>query len=173
MPAESETLTYRRHCMDEPSDTQVIATILESEFPDFSWYLAELQAWSSYDDFMMERDGYFLGLSWAGENIVQVEISLHSFMRWVDLTGSPCSLQSLDDFAMRRWLRSKYPERRVRLVRPSALSPIGDSGAFLYIPVCLTPVEARKKHLMLVQSDEVSDNILAGVIARECLDNAD
>jgi len=172
MPVESETLTYGRHCMDEPSDMQVLATILESEFPDFSWYLAELQAWSSYDDFVMERDGYFLGLSWAGENIVQVEVPLLWFMRWVDLTGSPCTLKSLDDFATRRWLRAKYPERSLRLVWPPATSPIGESGDFLDIPVCLTPVEARKKHSLPVQSDEASDNVLAGVIARECLDNA-
>jgi hypothetical protein len=158
--------------MDDTSDAHVIATILESEFADFSWYLAELQAWSSYDDFVMERDGYFLGLSWAGENIAQVDVPLASFMRWVDLTGSPCNLKSLDDFATRRWLRAKHPERSVRLVWPTATLPTGESSDFLDIPVCLTPLEARKKHSLPVQSHEASDNVLASVIARECLDDA-
>jgi hypothetical protein len=159
--------------MGESSDMRFMATILESEFHDFSWYLAELQAWANYDEFIMERDGSFLGLSWAGETIVQVEVPLRSFMRWVELTGSPCSLKSLDDFAMRRWLRAKYPERSVRLVRSTAASPLGDIGDYLDIPVCLTAVEARERRLPPEQSDEASDNTLAGVIARECLDNVD
>jgi hypothetical protein len=159
--------------MSEPSDMRFMATILESEFHDFSWYLAELQAWSNYDEFIIERDGSFLGLSWAGENIVQVEVPLRSFMRWVDLTGTPCSLKSLDDFAMRRWLRAKHPERSVRLVRSTAASPSGDIGDFLDIPVCFAAVEVRKRRLLPEQSDEASDSILAGVIARECLDNVD
>jgi hypothetical protein len=157
--------------MGEPSDMRFMAMILESEFHDFSWYLAELQAWSNYDEFVMERDGSFLGLSWAGETIVQVEVPLRSFMRWVDLTGSACSLKSLDDFAMRRWLRANYPQRSVRVVRSTAASPLGDIGDFLDIPVCLTAVEIRERRLLPDQSDEASDNILAGVIARECLDN--
>jgi hypothetical protein len=159
--------------MGELSDMRFMATILESEFYDFSWYLAELQAWSNYDDFVMDRDGAFLGLSWAGESMVQVEVPLRSFRRWVDLTGSHCSLESLDDFAMRRWLRAKYPERSMRLVRSTAAPPLGDIGDFLDIPVCLTAVEVREKRLLLDQSDEASDSILAGVIARECLDNAE
>jgi hypothetical protein len=159
--------------MGEPSDMRFMATILESEFHDFSWYLAELQAWSNYDEFVMERDGSFLGLSWAGETIVQIEVPLRSFMRWVDLTGSPCSLKSLDDFAMRRWLRAKYPKRIARLVRSTAASASGDIDDFLDIPVCLTAVEVREKRLLSEQSEEASDSFLAGVIARECLDNVD
>jgi hypothetical protein len=156
--------------MGEASDMRFMATISESEFHDFSWYLAELQAWSSYDDFVLERDGSFLGLSWAGEDVIQAEVSLRAFMRWVDLTGSPCTLKSLDDFAMRRWLRAKYPERSVRLVRSS---PSGEIGNFLDIPVSLTAVEARETRRLPEQSRETSDSILASVIARECLDNAD
>src|SRR5580692_4144679 len=110
MSQESMNLPYGRHCMVESSDMHFFATISESEFYDFRLCIAELHAWPSYDDFVMERDGYFMGLSWAGENVVQVEVPLRLFRRWVDLTGSPCRLGSLDDFAMRRWLRGRYPE---------------------------------------------------------------
>ncbi len=155
--------------MVEFSELHVIATISEAEFPEFSWCVGELQSWPSYDDFAMERDGYLLGLSWAGQDVVQVEVPLRSFMRWVELTGSQCSLESLDDFATRRWLRSRYPERSVRLVRSTSTPPEGERGDFLDIPVC---VEVPEKRAARKQSDEISDTVLADEIARECLDTA-
>ena len=55
--------------MVEVSEMHFLATILESEFQQFSLYVTELQAWPSHGDFVMERDGYFMGLSWAGESV--------------------------------------------------------------------------------------------------------
>ena len=159
--------------MVESSEMRFLATILEPEFYMFKLCVGELQAWPSFEDFAMERDGYFIGLSWAGENIVQVEVPLRLFTRWVDLTGSACSLESLDDFAMRRWLRARYPEWNLHLVRSKAPSRVADRSGLLYIPFCLTAVEAWQKQLLPVQSDEASNNVLARVIAKECLDPAE
>jgi hypothetical protein len=147
-----------------------LATILEPEFNEFRLYVAELQAWPSYDDFVMERDGYFIGLSWAGENVVQVEVPLRLFMRWVDLTGSPRSLESVDDFAMRRWLRARYPEWNLHLVRSKATSGVADRSGHLCIPICRTAVEARQEGILPVRSEEASNSVLVDVIAKECLD---
>jgi hypothetical protein len=149
------------------------ATISEPEFNAFRMSVVEIQAWPSYDDFVMERDGSFMGLSWAGENVVQVEVPLHLFMRWVDLTGSPCNLESLDDFAMRRWLRAKYPEWSVHLVPSKATSRVAGRSGLLDIPICRTAVEAWQKRLLPAQSDGASISVLAGVIAEECLDPAE
>jgi hypothetical protein len=173
MLAESVPITHGRHCMVESREVHVIATVSEREFHVFSLYVAELQGWPSYHDFTMERDGYLLGLSWAGENVVQVEVPLGSFARWVELTGSPRNLESLDDFAMRRWLRSQYPERSVRLVRATATSPAGSRNEFLDIPFCLAAAAAQETGVLPGQPEENSDADLAGVIARECLDIAD
>lgn len=170
MSQESVNLNCGRHCVVESSDMHFLATISEPEFHEFALRLPELQAWPSYDDFVMERDGYFMGLSWAGENVVQVEVPLRLFVRWVDLTGSPCSLQSLDDFAMRRWLRDRHPEWHVQLVRSKAISPVVDRGGPLYIPICPTGVDAWQKRL---PPEQASNNVLSGVIAKECLDPAE
>jgi len=158
--------------MVESPEVHVIATVSEREFHVFSLYVSELQGWPSYDDFTMERDGYLLGLSWAGENVVQVEVPLSSFTRWVELTGSPRNLESLDDFAMRRWLRSQYPERSARLVRSTATAPAG-TNEFLDIPFSLTATAAQEIGDSPGPSEKNPDDDLAGVIARECLDIAD
>jgi hypothetical protein len=172
MSQESVNLNCGRHCMVESSDMHFLATILEPEFNDYRLCMAELKGRPSYDDFVMERDGYFMGLSWAGENVVQVEVPHRFFMRWVDLTGSPCSLESLDDFAMRRWLRARYPEWNVRL-RSKVTPRVADQSGLLYIPVCLTAVEAWQRHLFPIQSDGAFNSVLAGFIAEECLDPAE
>jgi len=170
MSQESMNLNYGRHCVVESSDMHFLATILESEFHSFSLCVADLQTWPSYDDFVMERDGYFIGLSWAGENVVQVDGPLRLFMRWVDLSGSLCSLESLDDFAMRRWLRGRYPEWDVHLVRSKVTSHVADRSGLLYIPICPTGVGAWQRPIPHEQSDGASNSVLAGVIAKECLD---
>jgi hypothetical protein len=172
MPAESVPITHGRHRMVEAQEVHVIATVSEREFHVFSLYVAELQRWPSFHDFAMERDGYLLGLSWAGENVFQVEVPLNAFTRWVELTGISRSLESLDDFAMRRWLRSQHPERSVRVVRSIAASPAGSRSEFLDIPVGPAANAAQEMRLSPEPSEETSDAVLAGVIARECLDIA-
>jgi hypothetical protein len=161
--------------MVESSDMRVLAMISEAEFEEFVLYLPDLRAWPSYDDFVMERDGYFIGSSWAGENVVQVEVPLRLFRCWVDLTGSSCSMESLDDFAKRRWLRARYPEWNMQLVRPEATSRVADRSGPLYIPVCLTAVEAWQRRILRVPAGSASTGgrDLARVIAEECLDPAD
>jgi hypothetical protein len=172
MSQDSVGLIYGRECQVDTAETVVLASIFENEFHEFGACVEELRAWPSYDDFVMERDGYFIGLSWAGENVVQVEVPLRLFTRWVELTGSPRDLQSLDDFAMRRWLRAKYPNWEAHLVRPKAETPVDAPSGLLDIPFAITEAEASRNRLPSVEADGFSEHALAGAIAKECLDPA-
>jgi hypothetical protein len=160
--------------MVELPDMHFFAMISELEFTGFKFCIADLRAYPSYLDFILRRDGYFIGLSWAGEVAVQVEVPLRLFTCWVDLTGSPCTLASLDDFAMRRWVRARHPEWNMQLVSSEASSRGDDRGGLLCIPVRREAVEAWKARLVRMQSDIpcAPGGDLARVIAEECLDPA-
>ncbi len=171
MSRETVNLIYGQECVAETTEMVFLATIFEREFHEFRAFVEDLRAWPGYDDFVMERDGYFIGLSWAGEHVVQVEVPLRSFARWVDLTGSPRDLRGLDDFAMRRWLRANHPDWDTHIVSSKAAAAAASRG-LLDIPFFLSEGEARRKRLPIIQTGGASNDVLAGVIARECLDPA-
>ena len=159
-----------RRCIIGSSETHFLATISEADFPGFRSHIESFRAWPTYNDFMMERDGCFLGLSWAGVDVVQVETPLGAFERWIELTGSQFSLESLDDFAMRRWLRAQHPEWVVSALRLNSSTISADRVDRLYIPIYPTSLEGGRR--LPQNSDEVSDAELARGIAADCLDNA-
>ena len=145
------------------------ASVSESDFGGFSAIIPELIG-REYDDFVMERDGYFIGLSAAGETIVQFDVPFRLFRRWLELTGMPCRLDTLDDLAMRRWLRREHPEWSVRLVPSADTSCQPHSGACLYVPIAVTKSEAYSDHETLVKANLVSGAGVARAVTRECLD---
>jgi hypothetical protein len=55
--------------------------------------------WASFDDFVCERDGSYIGLSTAGEEAHLVPVSFGAFEQWATHSGVALSVQSLDDFA--------------------------------------------------------------------------
>jgi len=57
--------------------------------------------WDTFDDFVCERDGFFIGLSSAGEPAHLVAVSLGAFEQWATHSGVALSVESLDDFASR------------------------------------------------------------------------
>jgi len=170
MSDESLNTACGRSCIVDSKHVRFLAMIAESEFASFKLRVSELRAWPSYDDFVMERDGYFLGLSWAGENVVQVDVPFRLFGRWIELTGAPSCLKSLDDFAMRRSLRSKHRDWRIHIVSPLETSYVAAESGLLYVPV---HGDAGKKHAAAGVSAERSDDGLAAAIAAECLDPAE
>lgn len=150
----------------EVGDMYFQAAIAEADFVGFRAIVPELIG-RDYDDFVMERDGYFIGLSAAGETIVQCDVPYPLFRRWLELTGMPCQLETLDDLAMRRWLRRQHPEWEVRLVPTDDSSCKAHSGSCLYVPIAATKSEAYSDDDTLVKANLASG---AGALARECLD---
>ncbi len=146
------------------------ALMSEADFESFGVLIPELSG-RDYDDFVMERDGYFIGLSAAGETIVQCDVPFRLFQRWLDLTGLPCRLETLDDFAMRRWLRREHPEWGLRLIPTADASCEAHFGACLYVPIASINSEAYSDDQTLVKANLASGAGAARVLARECLDD--
>jgi hypothetical protein len=159
-----------RRCVVDSSQMQFLAAIAEPDFSGFKSAVAELQSWPSHEDFVLERDGFFLGLSWGGVNAVQVEVPLRAFTRWVELTGAPASILTLDDLAMRRWLRARYPHWVVTLVRLKEAACANDQKGQLEIPVY--PSAAGEGQSAPSRSDPGSDSALVSAILAGCLDAA-
>ena len=59
----------------------------------------ELATWDNFDDFACERDGLFIGLSCAGEDVSWSRVSARDYRQWRKHTGAKGSLASLDCFA--------------------------------------------------------------------------
>jgi hypothetical protein len=164
-------LSFSSHCIVEDSEMYFQATIPEPDFEDYSSCIQELE-FRSYDDFVLERDGFFIGLSWAGDNIVQVMTPFRLFKRWLDLTGVRRSLESLDDFAMRRWLRSEYPNWSAQFIDSAEIYRAPARSDRLYIPTRDASAETWRKRGRFARSAETLQANVAGAIARECLDPA-
>ncbi len=120
--------------------------------------------WPTYEDFVMERDGCFLGMSWAGMSVVQMDASAASFLRWLERTAAPPELRTLDDFAMRLWLRISFPAWGVR---PVGTSLAGEANGHLEIPL---PPKTLGVGGELLDPPTESVGALAEAIARDCLD---
>ncbi len=70
--------------------------------------------WTSYREFVQERDGLYMGYGLAGVLGALQPVSFDAFERWARLTGALIDIDGLDDFAGHwRW-RAGHPDARAR-----------------------------------------------------------
>jgi hypothetical protein len=91
----------------------VMAVLEERDFTRAQGSIEGLGRWSSFDEFMCERDGLHIGLSSAGLKVHLVAISMHDFEQWTLHSRVTPSLRSLDEFAKYIHLFRLTPELRV------------------------------------------------------------
>jgi len=77
----------------------VFATIDEREFAHARKIVAGFRRWESFDDFVSERDGQFIGSACAGQIVHQVDVSIQAFEAWALHAGVSTSIKALDAFA--------------------------------------------------------------------------
>jgi hypothetical protein len=77
----------------------VLAVLDERDFSRAHGCIEGFDRWSSFDEFVCERDGLHIGLSTAGLEVNLVDISMHDFRQWTVHSGITPSLQALDEFA--------------------------------------------------------------------------
>jgi hypothetical protein len=77
----------------------VIAVLDELDFTRARSSIEGFERWSSFDEFVCERDGLHIGLSSAGLEVHLANISVHDFKQWTLHSGITPSLQALDEFA--------------------------------------------------------------------------
>jgi hypothetical protein len=79
---------------------------------DFALALSAIEGfdrWLSFDDYVCERDGLFIGMCCAGREAQLVSISMRSFERWMLHSGVSATIQALDEFAARIHAFRLYP----------------------------------------------------------------
>jgi hypothetical protein len=72
-----------------------------------------LWRWESYDDFVAERDGLFIGLGAGGVHARFRRVDFGEFEKWMRLTGAPATLDALDEFAAHCAFRADFPDAPV------------------------------------------------------------
>jgi hypothetical protein len=77
----------------------VIAILDERDFSRAQGSIEGFDRWSSFGEFVSERDGLHIGLSSAGLEVHLATISMHDFEQWTLHSGITPSLQALDEFA--------------------------------------------------------------------------
>jgi len=89
----------------------VFATIEEREFVHARNIVEGFDRWDSFDDFVSERDGQFIGLACAGQIVSQVEVSIRAFETWSSHSRVALSVATLDAFAAQIGAFRARPER--------------------------------------------------------------
>jgi hypothetical protein len=80
-------------------DTSVIALVAEEEFALAQEAIPEWRFYSSYEDWLDSREGYQMGLTFAGVNVRMAPIALSAFLLWCRERETPSSAAALQLFA--------------------------------------------------------------------------
>src|SRR5277367_328181 len=80
---------------------RVLAVLNEDDFARARSIIDGFERWPSFDDYVCERDGLYIGMSCAGHDAQLASISIRSFERWILHSGVAASIQELDEFAAR------------------------------------------------------------------------
>jgi hypothetical protein len=101
--------------------------------------------WLSFDDYVCERDGLFIGMCCAGREALCASISIRSFERWMLHSEASASIQALDEFAARIHAFRLYPDLPVEGIAVGDWNRsgqiIGPRGGRFAIPVSQTAYE--------------------------------
>jgi hypothetical protein len=92
----------------------VLAVLDECDFTRAQGSIEGFDRWSSFDEFVCERDGLHIGLSSAGLEVHLVTISMHDFEQWTLHSRITPSLQALDEFAAYIRLFRRSPGQTVK-----------------------------------------------------------
>jgi hypothetical protein len=106
----------------------VLAVLDERDFARAQAIIGGFDRWLSFDDFVSERDGRYIGLSCAGYEPQFASISLHSFELWTLHSGISASIPALDEFAARIHEFRLYPDLPVEGVAALDWSRDADIG---------------------------------------------
>jgi hypothetical protein len=79
----------------------VLALLDRHDFARAQSIIEGFDRWLSFDDYVCERDGLYIGMSCAGHDAQLASISIRSFERWILHSGVAASIQELDEFAAR------------------------------------------------------------------------
>jgi len=80
---------------------RVLAVLDQDDFARARSIIDGFERWPSFDDYVCERDGLYIGMSCAGHDAQLLSISIRSFERWILHSGVSPSIQALDQFAAR------------------------------------------------------------------------
>ena len=95
-----------------------------SETPVFAWLDARdverarrsgaaFSIWASYEDFVADRDVRFVGYGTAGVTARFFPVTFRNFEQWLQLTGAPAEVETLDAFAAHCAFRADHPDAPV------------------------------------------------------------
>jgi hypothetical protein len=156
-------------------DGGVIALLSRADFKRAYGIIADLVRWSSFEDFLCERDGQFIALSSAGAPIFQQLVPLTAFTRWARLTGCGRTVAALDEFAAMWRVHRNHPDWLVSaaLVTRDAIGVLERGSKFgtLLIPVAndiFTEWDRSIAALKLFRNPNSIDRY-AALIAEICL----
>lgn len=102
--------------------TSVIALIAEDEFALAQEAIAEWRLYSSYEDWLDSREGYQMGLAFAGVEVKMAPVALSAFLAWCRERETPSSARALELFA--ELTCNLFPDRSL----PAAIRAIARWG---------------------------------------------
>jgi hypothetical protein len=80
-------------------DTSVIALIAEDEFASAQQAIPEWRIYATYEEWLDSREGYQMGLTFAGVDVRMTPIALGEFLMWCRDTKTTSSARALETFA--------------------------------------------------------------------------
>lgn len=103
MTLRSKTTLASRLRVDAPPAARefVLAVLDRYDFARARSVIEGFDRWLSFDDYVCERDGLYIGMCCAGHGAQLASISLSSFERWILHSAAAASIQALDEFAAR------------------------------------------------------------------------
>jgi hypothetical protein len=112
-----------------PVEGLVLAVLDNRDFARAQAIITGFDRWLSFDDFVSELDGRYIGLSCAGYEPQFASISLRSFELWMLHSGISSTISALNEFAARIHEFCLYPALPVEGVATMDWSRDADIGA--------------------------------------------
>src|SRR5580658_1028788 len=119
---------------------EVVLAVLDGrDFARAQSFVGGFDRWSSFEDFVCERDGLHIGLSTGGQQVHLAPVSIYAFEQWTLHSGMPASLRSLDDFAARIRAFRLNPELPIKSLPTfewkDEVQEMGPEGGLFTIPI--------------------------------------
>lgn len=80
-------------------DRRYVASLARDEFPAARRAISELAAVESFDEWLDEQEGSWIGLAHAGVETIAVELAVSNYLAWCAMTARTPGLATLDEFA--------------------------------------------------------------------------
>jgi hypothetical protein len=97
-------------------ESAIVALIDGNEFAWAQIVISELNDYCDFEDWLLSREGFQMGLAMAGVEVKTLSIALTPFLAWCRVTGAAPSERALDDFALTVSLFRGSPEPTVLAV---------------------------------------------------------